>query len=376
MKSITVFSQGEASSSKTWSNIPYYLVESLKQKGFVVNTVNVEINGVGRFVYDKIICRFLRHTFFRNTTFTYDRTSHFQKAVSKIMKSSVVSYPDTDLFISTSFSFLPSKYTDKPCVLLCDWTYEYLIRHFKGREPDCFEKKGISIQDEVINNSNYVFSLFPDVAKHMSKYYSAKIMYLGNVINSLPFTINYAEVGARRHNPHIVFVGLPKYIEGLKSLLKAVEILQIEYNSINLDVIGMTPNDVEVERPRHVTFHGYLEKSDDAQFEKYSSILKNAFVFVNTTPHWAGFSSTLEAMYYGLPIYTSRYNSFIETFGKELDFGKYCENNSPQEIADYLKCLIKMSQEDYLALCVNARKKADPYTWSAYVDKMLNTISL
>ncbi|SDA65388.1 Glycosyltransferase involved in cell wall bisynthesis [Lachnospiraceae bacterium G11] len=372
MRNITVFSQGDATSSKTWSNIPYFLVETLKQKGMTVNVVNVNTSGIGRFIYDKVICRFLRHSFWDDTTFSYDRTGLFHKASQKIMKKAVLDYPDTDLFISTSFSFLPSDFTDTPCVLLCDWSYEYLIRHFKEREPDCFEKKGIVLQDSIIKKANRIFTLFPDVAKHMSAYYpESQIMYLGNVINALPFELSPTQIQNRRENPHVVFVGLPKYLEGLKSLIEAITIVNKAYPALELDVIGMQKNDISFVCPNYVKFHGYLEKSDPAQLERYNHILGNALAFVNTTPVWAGFSSALEAMYYGLPIYTSRYSSFEETFGSQLDFGAYCENNSPSEIAEFIENLLAESPDEYLGLCFNSRKKAEPFTWSAYVDKLL-----
>lgn len=375
MRNITVLSQGDASSSKTWSNIPYFLVETLRQKGVKVNVVNVDVNGFGRVFFDGFFCPVLRHTFLPDTTFSYDRTSFFQNKAKKIISSAVSSNPDTDVFISTSFSFLPDKIQGKPSVLLCDWTYEYLISHFKNRKPDFLEKVGIRLQDEVIKRADKVISLFPDVADYMSSYYGAgKVKYLGNVINSLLFELDNAKLQSRLQNPHLVFVGLPKYLEGLKSLIYAMDSLHEMHPEIQLDIIGMQEGNVPFTCPQYIHFHGYLEKSDTADFNRYDSILKNAVAFINTTPNWAGFSSALEAMYYGLPIYTSRYKSFEETFGSKPDFGDYCENNTPEEIVSFVERILKMSPDSYLDMCLSSRKKAEPFTWSAYVDNLLSEL--
>ena len=130
MKTITVLSQGNASSTKTWSNIPYYLVETLRQKGINVHAVNVDSNRIGRFIYDKVFCRLLRHTFLPQTTYSYERTASFQKSTNHKLEKTISQFQDTDFYISTSFSFHPKRLTKKPCILLCDWTYEYLISHF------------------------------------------------------------------------------------------------------------------------------------------------------------------------------------------------------------------------------------------------------
>jgi len=373
VKTITVLSQGDSRSSKTWSNIPYYLVNTLTEMGYKVNTVNIKGNRIASFFYDKIFCRVLRHSFFKDTSYCYDRTASFQRTIDRQMMDVVSKYPDTDLFISTSFSFNPAEYAAVPSVMLCDWTYEYLISHFKGRGPDFFEKKGIDFQDKVINRAEMVFSLFPDVADYMkAKYPDTSIYYLGNVINALPFETNTKAISLRRKSPHVVFIGLPKYIEGLRSLCQAIDSLRKEGFNIELDVIGMNEKDVDLECSKGINFHGYLEKSNKEQANIYTSLLENAFIFVNTTPQWAGFSSALEAMYYALPILTSKYNSFTETFGNEIDFGAYCINNSSVDIAKYILNVLNMSDEEYNELCSNSRKQAEPFTWSAYVQKLLD----
>lgn len=376
IRQITVLSQGEASSAKTWSNIPFFLTNALKEKGYEVNTVNINGGKVVRFIYDKFFCRLLRFVIHKDTTYCYDRTTTFQRAVDRQMMDVVKEYPDTDLFISTSFSFSPKEYTDEPCTLLCDWTYDYLIEHFKGREPDRFERKGIELQKQVISEADYVISLFPDVAKYMKKRYpETDVEYLGNVINSPKTVIQDSVLAERRKVPRVIFVGLPKYREGLRSLCEAIQGLEQEGIEIGLDVVGMDKGEVPFNVPKSVTFHGYLDKSNDNEAKAYYSLLNNAIAFINTTPKWAGFSSTLEAMYHGLPVLTSEYESFTETFGESISFGDYSRNNTPEETAAFIHNILDMNDNDYLKMCHEARKASEPYTWAEYVDKIIDQVT-
>ena len=57
--------------------------------------------------------------------------------------------------------------------------------------------------------------------------------------------------------------------------------------------------------------------------EKYYNLLKSARVLINPASKWGGYSSTIEAMYYGCPIIVSPYDDFIEEFGKLIPFGYY-----------------------------------------------------
>lgn len=375
-KEITVFTQGDASLASTWSNVPYFLTTTLEEKGYTVHRINVESSGLLQKLYDKFLCRVLRHTILPHTTFCYERSYLYDLKVRHLIRKAIRKYPSSDYYISTSFSFSPKEYTDRPCVLFCDWTYEYYINHFNHKKPDFLERPAVKRQDMLIESADYVFSLFPDVTQYMQTYYrNPHIAYLGNVINSdeIDTEIDFVK---KQANHKILFIGLKKYKEGAKTLIQSVIRLHSDYPDIELHFIGMVSDDCGLLNfPEYIHFHGYLSKDVPSQKELYYSLLHDSAVYVNTTPLWAGFSSALESLYHYLPVVTSPYKSFLDTFGEDLNFGYYCNENIPDKITDILTKIFDMPVDQYKTLCENAHKSTLDYTWSAYVEKMLTKIS-
>lgn len=380
MKEITVFTEGDASLASTWSNVPYFLTTTLEKKGYTVHRINVESSGLLQKLYDKFLCRMLRHTILPHTTFRYERSYLYHLKVRHIIRNAILKYPASDCYISTSFSFSPKEYTDRPCILFCDWTYEYYINHFNHKKPDILERPAVKRQDRLVESADHVFSLFPDVTQYMQAYYrNPHIAYLGNVINSDEFDTGFdtqIDFVKKQSNHKILFIGLKKYSEGTKALIDSVIQLRTSYPDIELNIIGMNAADCNLSAyPDYIHFHGYLSKDVPSQKELYYSLLHDSAVYVNTTPLWAGFSSALESLYYYLPVVTSPYRSFLDTFGEDLNFGYYCEENSPDKITGILIKIFDMPADQYKTLCENAHKSTLDYTWSSYVDKILTKIS-
>ena len=375
-KEITVFTEGDATLASTWSNIPYFLTATLEEKGYTVHRINISDTGFLQRFYDKFLCRILRHTFFPHTTFRYSRSIFFTRKIQKQLKEALAKYPQSDYYLSTSFSFSPKNYTDKPCILFCDWSYEYLITHFNQRQPDCLEKAAVRRQDALIRKADYVFALFPDVAQHMQAYYkNTNIAYLGNVINS-ELTKEKPDFARKLAGQKILFIGLKKYREGVEALIQSAKLLHPVYPALELNIVGMTASDCSdtSDVASYIHFHGYLSKDQPDEKALYDALLQDSLVYVNTTPVWAGFSSALESLYHYLPVITSPYQSFTDTFSDTIDFGYYCKENSPAQISKLLQHVLQLSPDDYETLCQNAHAATLDYTWSSYVDKMMQVI--
>ncbi|EOR23312.1 group 1 glycosyl transferase [Niallia nealsonii AAU1] len=289
------------------------------------------------------------------------------------MKRAVKKYSDTDIFISTSFSYTPWKYTNKKKVLFCDWTISYYYDYFLNRTPDKLEQKSIERQNVHLQKSDYIISLFPNVSEYIKKVFNEKAYYIGNVINS-ELDVNKDEIlKCKRNSNSILFVGGPKYIEGARCLINSFEMIQEDYPELELNIIGINKKEVD-NLPERVNFYGYLNKSNHSDRETYYNLMKNAKVIVNTTPKWAAFSGTVEAMYWYTPVITTPYTSFIETFGSDMKFGYYCERNDPELLKNYLENILTMVQLDYVDLCINANSMVQKFTWDNYVTNLLQTI--
>ncbi|MFC1760264.1 glycosyltransferase, partial [Candidatus Neomarinimicrobiota bacterium] len=327
MKEVTVFSNGDSSKISTWSNIPYFFTETLLSKGIKVNRVDLSPAYFIKVIFHVTLYRVLR-IINKNSTYNYFRSFiHFTNVKYRIKKA-IKQYPNSDANIFLTFSFSSVGLTKKPSIQFCDWTYDYYFKYFLDRKPDFFEKRCIKRENSQIEGSVLVFPLFPSVAEYMKKRYkNANIHYLGNVINSL-YVVSEIDILKHKENSNnILFVGSKKYIEGAKSLINAFEKLKQKLSQLTLHIIGMDAGDFE-SLPKDVYCYGYLDKGKNDDRELYYKLFREAKLFVNTTPKWGAFSASIEAMYFYIPVIISPYNDFVETFGNDIDFGYYCEQNS------------------------------------------------
>lgn len=372
MKEITVFTTGDSNQIKTWSNIPFFFTASLASKGVKVNRVNLKPNRLMRAIFDYSVTYILRKIL-KNTTYDYFRSGLHFAVVRNQIKKAIHQYPDSDAFAFLTFSFSTAGLTQKPVIQLCDWTYDYYFKYFRNRKPDFFEKQSIKREDSQIKGTDYVISLFPKVADYMKERYGAeKVHYLGNVINSL-FNPDKEEIfQLKRNSWKLIFVGSKKYLEGAESLIKAFEMLKPAYPELSLHLIGIEESNLR-RLPVDVFCYGYLDKAIDVQKEKYYDLLKDAKIFINTTPRWAAFSASIEAMYYYTPVIVSSYGEFKETFGEVIGFGSYCEENSVPLIAQSIEGIL--NHPGYESLCNQAHEAVKEFTWDAYVDKIIQKMN-
>lgn len=367
MKNIIVFTYGDANNPSTWSNVPYLFTTTLEKKGYNVIKIDISTKQNPLTLFYSLICKIIKPT----TTFYFYRSKINRKIVEKKIKKAVEKYDSiADLYISISFDFSPSKYTNKKVLLISDWPLEYALEKRYNRKPDFLEKNDIKRRKEVIENATYLISLFKDVTTYMNNNYKNKTVYLGGLINSLYPLKGFDEIENRKY---ITFIGKKSYYESAKELIKAFQMLNsklINNKNIELHIIGMTNKDFKHINNKNIHFHGYLNKGNKEEYEKYYNIIKNSLVIVNTNNKWAGMSSILESLYYYRPIITSKYEEFIQTFSENIDFGYYSNNNST-EIKNILEKILKMNKNEYQKLALNANKAVKNFTYDAYIDKII-----
>lgn len=369
IKEITVFTNGESSEISTWSNVPFFFTETLMKKGIKVNRVNIYPKYKSEFYFNNYLVKILNRLYKRQNTYNYFRSLlHFYRT-RKLIKRSIKKYPDSDVFMFLTFSFSAAGLTQKKIVQFGDWTYDYYFRYFLNREPNWFEKKSIQRENSQVEGSNLSLALFPAIAEDLNTKFNTPVKYLGNVINAL-YEPNEEEIlELKKKSKSILFVGSLKYIEGARALVEAFKIIQTKIPESSLHFVGFKTEDFQT-LPENVYCHGYLNKSIEEQKQLYYELVKNAKVFVNTTPKWGSFSSSLEVMYFYTPIIITPYKEFTETFGKEFKGGYFCNDNA--ELANTIIKLIE--SENYLVTCMNAHNLVQNFTWDRYIDKFLSEI--
>lgn len=350
---IVIFSYGDGYKSSTWSNIPYFLIKTLENKGYTVRNINLErkksLISIIYSVYYIILCKIKKKKLY----ITFDRTRIYDFYANRIMKKTVKLYPNAKCFISTSFSFNPYKYTNKPCLMLCDWDIEYSIIKISGREVDRMELSCIKRQKKYLLNSNLNITLFKDV----EDYYKDKeinMKCIGNVINLPDENIEDSDLIKKFESNHVLFIGKEKYSQGLDALIKSLDFLN---RDITIDVIGMNRKN----QNKSVNYYGYLNKDIETEYRLYIDLIKNSKIIINTNEIWAGFSSIIECMSCYTPVIISKFDTFIDMFGLNINFGFYSDNKL-EMIASNIEKIFNLSFNDYKLLAYEAHKKTKNFT--------------
>lgn len=374
IREINVFVPGDSSLLTTWSNIPYLLTINLEQQGYIVNRLNIEPDHFFQKFWNKVVFRILAKVF-RNSIYWYDRTLFCYVETFIRIWFLNRKFKDADLNLFVTYSFY-NPFSVKPNVLLSDWDYETMIKEKRQRNPYFFERWTIARQKKTIQKADLVISLFSNAAEEMrARYNKSNIVFLGrNVINVFfDKIIDEKEILERKQvSNKLLFIGSMKYYEGAKLLIDAYTMLKPLYPLLELVIIGIEKKYLH-ELPEGVTCYGYLDKGNKKENELYYQELINARVIINSTPVWAGYSSTIEAMFFYTPVIVSPYSDFVNEFGQELNFGLYCPDFDTNSLKQTIGKLLQ--QDNYQLLCKNARDKVKDYTWENYVTKLMTEIN-
>lgn len=373
VKEVIFFCYGDSSKASTWSNVPYLFTEALENKNIKVIRVDITPHRLYSILYNRIITAFL-HLFYPNTVYSFIRSSLCSWLVNRKIKKTIELYSSADLCIFSSFSFYNE---DKkiPSLLFSDWTYELLVRERLCLKPHFLDRKCFTRESKALENADWVVSLFPNCTKYIKKCTSkVNIHYLGGVVNRINgIDLSWKIFDEKKNSRKILFVGKKYYIDACRLVIAAISKLQDKNEIYELHIIGMQETDFyDMFIPRNVFFYGYLRKDNIEERNKYYDLLKDAHIFINPTPTWGGYSSTVEAMLFYTPIIVAPYGDFVEEFGEELDCGLYNEVFSEDIIADNILWLSK--NPNYKTMCKCAHERVKNNTWDKYIDKVLRVV--
>lgn len=370
----TVFTPGDARKLSTWSNVPYLFTRALERYGYQVVHVDIGQDKPLRAVYDLaiVVLRALRltrnsHNYFRSRLHRWITERRIARALQR--------HPHNEnLFITFSFS---GHRFNKPYALFCDMTYAKSIGYFNDRAPDRTELRTIRHEEENLRHAKLVISLFPELAEELRAEHGDRVKYYGNVVN-----IEEPEVDTRQllrkgeDGIELVFIGKAHYRQGLKLLLEAMPLLnEGRARPVTLHVIGHTRLQMMGPVPEHVEFHGYLDKGDPVERQRYYDILRRAYLFVNPNVKWGAFSASLEAMFLYTPVVLFPYPEFTRTFGDDGEVGHFLRNEDPAELADAIRGLID-DRGSWLRKAAHAHEVVKDFTWDRYVARYLADLGL
>ena len=369
MKEINLFTCGDSKDISTWSNVPYLFTKTLEEKGYKLNRVDISPNSVISRIFNTSSYIIFKKIFKSKVCPEFHRTWLHRHIIYRRIKKATKQYPNAlfNLFLSFAFN---NKYSNRPNVLWCDWTDRIAIERL-NRVPRFYERASLRHEDNVIKKADKVYTMFPKCKEHMEELYGREIIYINrNVVNTVydgSFDINM-NIETRYVSNKILFIGNIRYIGAAKELVRAFDILKKDNNKLELHIIGMTKEQMNV-YDTDIHCYGYLRKNVKEERDLYYSLLHTCKVFVNPAQQWGGYSSSIEAMFYGSPIIVAPYDDFVYEFGENINFGRY--TNDKEELHKTIKIILNAGKEDYHALCINAHKRVSDYTWSNYVDEFL-----
>ena len=371
IKEITVFSIGDANELSTWSNVPYFFTKNLEFKNIKVNRVNIKENSVINILYKYTIYVFLK-LLNKNSNHTYFRSGLNYFLTNCKIKKAIKEFNQSEILIFLTYSFCANKYHNKKVVLLGDWCYLYYISTFLKREPMWFEKKALAREKKHINYADNVINLFPKSEEFNLKHFNDKNQfYLGHIING-NYDLNYEEIISKKLNSRkLLFIGNKKYMVGALNLIKSFEKLN---TNAELHIIGLTKQDVGIHLPG-LFYYGYLNKGIVLENELYYKLIIEARVIVNTNPKWGSFSAITEAMYYQTPVITLPYPEFTKTYGTEINFGFYVNEDVTDDLTSKLTDILNDSKDEQLNKMKSALNQVKNFSWSAYTNKVINLIN-
>lgn len=371
IRTVNVFTAGDSSDLSVWSNVPYLLCRTLERKGCAVNRIDYESlrNGVLRWLV--LLGDYLYRRFDRRHGKGYFYAKVYYALVDRKIRRAARKYP-ADLDITPYNCGNP--HAPQPTLLLGDWTQEYLYRVRLKRAPQGYQKYYAARQAAVIERSDCVVSLFARCAKDMRAHYrNPNICHLGrNVVNNVwPEPLDPELICRQKTASHrILFIGKKHYVSAARQLVRVFDRLRKISPDVELDIVGLTSEELGVSEPGGVRCHGYLNKGIPSERETYYRLLLDARVFVNTTSLWGGYSSTVEAMYFCNPVVIAPYEDFTAEFGEEIPFGAYCSDGDDDRLCRIL-CGLFSNDEAYAGMCRAAHDAVKDYTWDHFVDALL-----
>lgn len=380
---ILAFTMGDSNKASTWSNVPYYCLRELEEKGDIVYRENICLEDESKvlLILGKVFNR-LVGTGKRGGYYGFDRTALYSSLVRRKMVRAYKKHSDAELLLTFDFSNSIADLVDIPTLLFCDWTIEYGVQCLKKRKPTFLEKIAIRRQNNTVREANYVVTLFPDVCDHMRGAGMNNVAYLGHIVNTSVDCVDMKSedgkmLSARRwKSRNLLFIGRPAYLAAAKCLIHAVEKYnQVFADPLYVDIIGMTKEQLELTENKYICAHGYLNKDNPAEARRYYDLMNNAMFIVNTAEEWIGASSIIEAMYFGVPIVVTPNKNIKALFGEEINCGFYNVANSPECLFKTLTDIGNLDYACYKLIGRNAQKKVADYTWPRYISRLRELVT-
>lgn len=374
---ITFLYNGDSSNINEWSNLPFFITETFKERGDEINRVNMHIRYIG-ILYDFFVTSFVKRFVSPNTSYNFLRSRLRGYLIDRKLKKVVNEYPETDIFFCISDNFNPYKYSKAKCIMLCDWTYEFEILHDKRKSIDKWEKYFCEKQKQMMENA-YSNIVTRDECRHFIKNNHKNIQLFDkhiDVVNCVSKNVCATAVNKKKTSNKIVFIGAKRYIGGAIALVKCVRDNLEQFIDKEVYFIGIEKEDIDPELLRHTddrcVFCGYLNKAKKEDRECYYNLMLESKICINTNEGFVSIAGLMEACYLYNPIIVSKNYQTVSCYGEHISCGFYADN-TPQDILEKINTIYEMEESDYCSLCNRSHELFSDKTWKTVVSEWVKT---
>lgn len=323
-------------------------------------------------IFFKLISKF--HNFIGHTS-DFKRNKLFIKLVTKRIQKrlDVLEY---DLIFAPGSILVANLKVDKPIVIWADATFQSLIKSYPqySNLTEGQIKAGEELEKLALNNASKIIFAASWAAKSAKNDYNIRadkievIPFGSNVNNSLSESdLAILNNNKSKEKINLLFIGADWEKKGGDLLLKIYEELRVLSGNYELDIVGSAPE--KIPSITGVTFHGFLNKSNEMDSKKLNSLFESSHYFLLPTKAEAFGIVFCEANSYGLPAFGSKLGGIVDIIENGVNGELIDIEKSQKDLANQIHNYI--TKGDYNEKSIRAfRHYQDNFTWEKSIEKV------
>lgn len=368
MKKICFVSDKNPNDKRAWSGIFYSINEQLK-KHYSVEYIIVNKSKLMLFT-EKIMKVFFRMFGKKYIPFLSLKTA---KILYK-KYNNIVFEKDVDAFfvIGSQTSYI-LKDSNKPIYYFSDALIDQMIDYYYYNVPNFNKKDGFYLQKYILDKaykSIFTSKWACDCAANNYEVDPCNVVLIhfgANIRNEL---CNFDSREKKFDKIHLLLIGVEWERKGVPFAIKVLNELNKATKIYDLTVVGCLPKNGETYD--NVEFVGFLNKNKEADFEKFSNIIKRSHIFILPTIAECAGIVFCEASAYGLPSISFDTGGVSDYVVDDLNGFVLPVTSSPADFASVIRNKILPKYHTYSK---NARNFfVDKLNWDSFGKKLKDTI--
>jgi glycosyltransferase involved in cell wall biosynthesis len=377
---INFFSAGHCTDINAWSGVPYYFYRNLLASSFDVRAF--DLNPSASAVYP-ILTRIMAarqrvlQVIHRGNTWDPMRCLSSHRLINRHLQTTVQQHADVDLNLFLTFTFSSYTFAPVPVVHYCDRTYEHYLEDV-GRTPTRSDREFIRIDRQNIENAALVLTTGELCADFIKSRYNAKRVFCLKLAPRTDVDVVDPDrlIAEKENSTDILFIGRGAYRRGVDILIGAFKTFnERNGNAFTLHIVGVQPNEL----PEHlhaanpnIRFHGFLNKADPKDLQRYDKLLRSAKMFVMPMRPGPFPGVIKEAQLLCTPVIASRIGGLSECLVRDHD-SVLVDSLEPEAFAHQMDLLVRDAPR-WRQLARNGHVARRDYTWSDTVGKFVEIL--